>query len=207
MDYIKGGTLLSKKFWKTQAKIRKEKWVKGKENRLKLSEIRHLFSQLILGLSYIHNQYNVAHRDIKPDNILVNKDNTLHITDFGVSQSFKDSNDETTLKFGTVAYHPPEVYSDKPFSAKSTDIWAAGCILYQMYTGKLPYRGKDKLSWVKAIKEQEIKYPSEIEPNIKQILQGCLDRNYKTRLTVKQLLQNKWLFPDQSKKMDTLSVI
>ena len=59
----------------------------------------------------VHNQYNVAHRDIKPDNLLVNKQGIIHITDFGVSQQFKDKDDTTDVKFGTPAYHPPEVYT------------------------------------------------------------------------------------------------
>lgn len=86
MDYIKGGTLLSPKFWRIRAKRKKIKWVQGRVYKLKLSEIKHFMSQLILCLDYIHNQYNVAHRDIKPDNILVNKDKTIYVTDFGVSQ-------------------------------------------------------------------------------------------------------------------------
>lgn len=86
--------------------------------------------------------------------MLINKDASLHITDFGVSQQFKDQNDLTSVKFGTVAYHSPEIYSGEEFSAKATDIWALGCILYQLCTGDLPFKGSNKVKIIENITKQ-----------------------------------------------------
>lgn len=97
----------------------------------------------------------IAHRDIKPDNILIMENNTLKLADFGVSQCFKGKKtDLTTLKIGTVAFHPPEaieskclnfyLFLDEEFNAFPCDIWASGCLLYYLIFKEFPFKGKNR---------------------------------------------------------------
>ena len=82
---------------------------------------------------------------------MITKDKKLYVTDFGVSQKFKSKDDTTAVKLGTMLYHPPEVYSSKEFKAKPCDIWALGCIIYQMIYGKLPYRATNRSEYLDKI--------------------------------------------------------
>ena len=102
----------------------------------------------------VHSVYKVAHRDLKPDNILVDKFFRVKVIDFGISESFKDKEDDTSQsRLGTICYHPPEVYDPdvKTLSAYACDMWALGCILFQLVTGKLPFKGKNERGTIKQI--------------------------------------------------------
>ena len=125
MEYIKNGVIGGKKFWKFRNKN------KGKDKddkKLETEELQHYFSQMILGLDHSNllltpvHKLNIAHRDIKPDNILVSANNEIKITDFGVSEVFKGKSDLSQNRRGTVAFHPPELYNSKqPLKATRRD--------------------------------------------------------------------------------------
>ena len=91
------------------------------------------------GINYLH-QNNVAHRDIKPQNLLVTKDNDVYILDFNVSS--KKSGDQQFFKMmtktGTVAFSAPEIFTNSEYNEK-VDIWSAGTVLYMMLCGKQPF--------------------------------------------------------------------
>mgnify|MGYP002631401731 CR=1 FL=1 len=90
------------------------------------------------GIEYLHAT-NVAHRDIKPQNLLVTKDNRVCILDFNVS-SKKESNEKFKMmtKTGTVAFSAPEIFTQKFYDEK-VDIWSAGTVLYMMLCGAQPF--------------------------------------------------------------------
>ena len=93
---------------------------------------RSYMRDIILGLEYLH-QSNVAHRDMKPENLLVTADGRCKITDFGVSKMFDEgSNGFVTDTEGTHAYFSPESCSGKEYSAYMDDVWGLGVCLYAM---------------------------------------------------------------------------
>jgi len=109
---------------------------------LHLCQAKNFFRQICDGLNYLHSRC-IIHRDIKPDNVLVDPNLVLKLADFGVCQelSFFTDDDMVGGSDGTPLYHAPEV-SDMTiftYSGSKLDIWAAGVILYQMVTGELPF--------------------------------------------------------------------
>ena len=89
---------------------------------------RYWFRDLVLGIEYLHAQ-GVAHRDIKPDNLLLTHDDVLKIVDFGVSEMFEKHSDMTTNKSaGSPAFLPPELCTSQPggISGKAADVWSMG---------------------------------------------------------------------------------
>ena len=98
---------------------------------------------ILLGLHYLHSQ-GITHRDLKPENILINKleggGEILLIGDFGGSKSdiYKIKITNTLSGLTTPAYMAPEMIAQKPSTAK-VDMWALGVILFQLFTGKLPF--------------------------------------------------------------------
>jgi len=101
-----------------------------------------IFLQCCLGIKYLHLN-NIIHRDIKPQNILLdNKEipNKVVICDFGASICLNDQNDFCSTKIGTPYFMSPEA-NNQPKYNKKTDIWSMGCILYEMITLEKPFTG------------------------------------------------------------------
>ncbi|XP_045119284.1 serine/threonine-protein kinase Nek8-like [Portunus trituberculatus] len=105
---------------------------RGEGNLLQEEDVLHLFCQLALGLQHIHNS-NILHRDIKSNNILLDRSHRIvKIGDFGISKILSSKSKAHTV-VGTPCYLSPELCQERPYNQKS-DIWALGCVLYEMLT-------------------------------------------------------------------------
>ena len=116
-------------------------YLKSKQGRkIPETDARKIFIQIMEGLNYIH-QKNVAHRDMKLENLLLDSNLNVKIIDFGFS--IENLRDKTMNIFcGTPSYMAPELASKKEYYGHLTDIWAAGILLYVMLAGYFPFRGK-----------------------------------------------------------------
>jgi len=102
-----------------------------------IKELVAIAVQLCQGLEYAHNK-NVIHRDIKPANVMINKENTVKIMDFGLAKILSDSEMEGTSVKGTPLYMSPEQIQGKRVDHR-TDIYSLGCTLYRMAAGRPPF--------------------------------------------------------------------
>ncbi|XP_076041905.1 serine/threonine-protein kinase Chk1-like [Oratosquilla oratoria] len=98
------------------------------------------FVELMSGVGYLHAQ-GIAHRDLKPDNLLLTEDRVLKIGDFGLSAEFLSGGEEVYLRgaFGTRKYVAPEVFSGR-YRGAPADLWSCGIILVELITGRTPWR-------------------------------------------------------------------
>ncbi|KAJ1557925.1 Sperm motility kinase 2A [Nowakowskiella sp. JEL0078] len=112
----------------------------SRSQRISESAIRRIFFQILQGLAYLHVDRRIAHRDIKPSNIILNDDLDVNIIDLGLAHRIRidDYTGEElceTVPNGTPVYTPGEVHARIPYKASKTDIWAAGCVLYELVEG------------------------------------------------------------------------
>jgi len=98
--------------------------------------------QVCNALSYAH-QHNVIHRDIKPANVMVLKDLTVKIVDFGIARIGNENVTRPGQLMGSIPYMSPEQINEKAYVDSRTDIYSAGVVLYQLLTYALPFDGKD----------------------------------------------------------------
>lgn len=119
MEYCDGGDLA------TQIK-------NAKRNLFNESKILHWFVQIALGLHYMHTN-RVLHRDLKTQNIFLLGNGRLVLGDLGISKVLEGTMDFAQTCIGTPYYMSPEIFQNKPYSYKS-DVWALGCVLYEMTT-------------------------------------------------------------------------
>ena len=99
---------------------------------------RTYFKQIIDTLAYLHKN-NIAHRDIKPDNLLLDENYSIKVADFGFAEKFLS--DQKSLKIvGTPSYFSPEMHEKVPHCPQSADLFAAGIILFAMVTGVDPFQ-------------------------------------------------------------------
>ncbi len=171
MEYLEGETL------KTLIKRR---------GALTLSEVIDIMLQLTSGLACAHDSY-IIHRDIKPQNIVILEDGTVKITDFGIAMALNNNElTQTNSVMGSVHYLPPEQANGTGATVQS-DIYSAGILMYELLTGKIPFKGENAVEI--AIKHMKEPIPSVVEfnPEIPQsveniILKACA-KNPKNRYT------------------------
>ena len=128
LEYADGGDL--------QSKISAHKNLKKYFNE---KIIWSLFIQMLQGIKALHDK-NIVHRDLKSANIFLMKNGICKLGDLNVSKEVKS--DLLKTQTGTPYFASPEVWGGKPYGLKS-DIWSLGCILYQMTTLKMPFKGNN----------------------------------------------------------------
>jgi NIMA (never in mitosis gene a)-related kinase 1/4/5 len=97
-------------------------------------------------MDYVHSR-KILHRDIKSQNIFLTKANTVKLGDFGISKVLDSTMDHANTVQGTPYYMSPEVCQNKPYTYQS-DIWALGCILYELCTLKHAFHAENLLGLV-----------------------------------------------------------
>ncbi|XP_054536444.1 serine/threonine-protein kinase Nek10 isoform X5 [Pan troglodytes] len=110
-----------------------------------------IFIQLCLALRYLHKEKRIVHRDLTPNNIMLGDKDKVTVTDFGLAKQ-KQENSKLTSVVGTILYSCPEVLKSEPYGEKA-DVWAVGCILYQMATLSPPFYSTNMLSLATKIVE------------------------------------------------------
>lgn len=107
-------------------------------------EALHFSTQILQGLKHAHSR-GIIHRDIKPQNVMVLRDGSVKVTDFGIARSTTSQATMTQEAIGSVHYISPEQARGSHIDARS-DIYSAGVVLYEMLTGRLPYEGDNPVS-------------------------------------------------------------
>ncbi|KAM4581541.1 serine/threonine-protein kinase Nek10 isoform 1-T1 [Odontesthes bonariensis] len=125
--------------------------LKEKQQQFTEDRIWNVFIQMCLALRYLHKEKRIVHRDLSPNNIMLGEQDKVTITDFGLAKQ-KQENSKLTSVVGTILYSCPEMVKNEPYGEKA-DIWALGCILYQMATLQPPFYSSNMLSLASKIVE------------------------------------------------------
>ena len=131
-----------------------------------------------LGLGAAHRR-GIVHRDVKPQNVLVGRDGSIKLTDFGIASVYKDINAErlttTGMTLGTVQYYAPEQAQGEIVSP-AADVYALGIVMYEMLTGRTPFDGDTPVAVaMQHIQDTPIP-PTQYNPNIPQVLEDIIMR-------------------------------
>ena len=163
----------------------------NKKGKLKEVEACKFFHQIISGLDYLH-QCGIAHRDFKPENIILTNDNQiLKIIDFGLSHAYKKGELLKTA-CGSPCYVPPEMVKEEKYNGALSDIWSAGVILYLMLCGKLPFYDDDNQILYEKILSGKYEVPDHLSDNAKDILSKIIEIDPKKRINFEGIKSHPW---------------
>ncbi|KAL3232208.1 Serine/threonine-protein kinase KIN4 [Nakaseomyces bracarensis] len=171
-----------------------------KKRRLKEQTACRLFSQLISAVHYIHSK-GLVHRDLKLENLLLDNEENLIITDFGFVNEFVRQNGLMKTSCGSPCYAAPElVISSRPYDARKADTWSCGVILFAMLAGYLPWDddeknpdGHDISRLYDYIINSPLKFPEYISPVPRDLLRRILVIDAKKRISIRMIAKHQWL--------------
>ncbi|KDO19899.1 CAMKK protein kinase [Saprolegnia parasitica CBS 223.65] len=174
-----------------------------------LRVVHDCLADLAWALDYLHRNH-ICHRDIKPENVLVTDDSDYILGDFGVAHMFSESNHATLLKSteGTYHYLAPECTT-----GTHMDIWALGVTVFAMVFGTLPFGmtvTDGPAGVLRAIREDPLVLPHEIDPLLHNLLTQLLDKSPATRISIVQVQEHPWITTAAARKapnpIDTITV-
>ncbi len=132
-----------------------------------------LFAIQICGALSAAHKRGIIHRDIKPQNVLIDKEQTAKVTDFGIAKSLSATDEEEKEVIGSVYYVSPEQARGDIVDAR-TDIYSMGIMLYEMLTGELPYKGDQTVSVALKHINEKITAPEKINPNLSKSINNIV---------------------------------
>ncbi len=166
-------------------------------------------AQILDAINYMHSR-GVIHRDLKPENVLLDDQMHIKITDFGTAKLLDDPRDprppaggdipgqngsddsrRNASFVGTAEYVSPELLTDKS-AGKPSDIWAFGCIIYQLLVGRPPFKGGSEYLTFQKIVNLEYEFPQGFPPAARDLVERCLVLDPSRRLTVEHIMNHEF---------------
>lgn len=141
---------------------------------------------LVSALYYLHSN-RILHRDLKPQNVLLDKNMHAKLCDFGLARNMTMGTHVLTSIKGTPLYMAPELLAEQPYDHQA-DMWSLGCIAYESMAAQPPFCATSILHLVKLIKHEDVKWPSTLSSECRSFLQGLLEKDPSMRISWTQLL-------------------
>ena len=158
----------------------------NRHERLPEDIARSIFSELLCAVESLHNEYHVVHRDIKTENVLLDRHKNVRLVDFGLSDTFETADQQFTRKCGSQAYISPEMARGQPYTVK-TDIWSLGVVLYAITHGILPFDTVQKVIFTDA------QYDASLSRELRDLLLNVLRKEPSERFGIEEIKAHPWM--------------
>ncbi|XP_069685904.1 testis-specific serine/threonine-protein kinase 1-like [Periplaneta americana] len=143
---------------------------------------------------------DLAHRDLKLENVLMVSKNYIKVADFGFVRKCRDERGRRVMSdtfCGSVAYAAPEIILGTPYNPKKADVWSLGCILFIMLTGTMPFDESNVKEMVKMQTSKTLTFPtlaqSPISSAAKKLITDLLEPDVTKRPNIRKVKRNSWL--------------
>ena len=155
-----------------------------------MDEARKFFVQLLSALEYVHTTLHIVHRDIKAENVLLDKNFNARLIDFGLCNTWQ--NGMLLTSCGSLCYASPEIVAGRPYSTP-TDIWSLGCLLFAMAVGTLPFYDSNQKRLAQKILYGQPVMPSTLSDELADLLTKLLVKDPNERATIQQIKEHPWV--------------
>lgn len=152
---------------------------------------KSIIKQVVRALLYCHKK-GILHRDIKLENILIDHENKIKLTDFGLCRIKKYTDEYFNGVVGTARYIAPEILHNKDYN-ESIDVWGLGIVLFILLTGEYPFDGKKKETIFIRIKNNDIKYGNyDLTSTEIKLLKRLLCKDPRYRIQLEDITKHEW---------------
>lgn len=159
---------------------------------------RFWFYQMVDAIQYLH-QMDIAHRDLKCENILISKNMNIKLSDFGFARHCKDKIGSSILSStfcGSAAYAAPEIVGNKPYQPKAADLWSLGVVLFIMLNGTMPFDERNLKKLERCQVGRQYCFRPEVRKAISfdavRIVYNLLDPNPVDRINIDEVIKARW---------------
>ena len=172
------------------AQYYKKNWKSEDLSKEKEKAYKIVLKQILEAISYLHKN-NIAHLDLKLENILINNKMEIKIIDFGFS-IYAPRNFLNNFFGGTPNYMSPEIVLKRPYISTLSDIWSLGVLVFKLFCNDYPFKGFNEKDLYNTIKKGKFRIKSYVNYDIKKIINSMLVLEPKKRLSCEQILLNPW---------------
>lgn len=145
--------------------------------------------QLIQAIHYLHNDAGIMHRDVKLENIVVDKDDNIKLIDFGLSASIKE---DVLFTCGSAPYLAPEMIEGRQHTT-AVDIWCVGVVIYTLIYGHFPFQPKSNQKLYQSILYSDPKFDPIVSESLIDLMNRLLTKDHEKRITIDEVLEHKWV--------------
>ena len=177
----------------------------SKKGPLPQDKVQKIFTQLVGAVSFVHSQ-SCVHRDLKLENILLDKNENVKLCDFGFTREYEGKTNHLQTFCGTVCYSAPEMLRGEKYAGEKVDVWSLGIILYALLAGELPFDEDDDLATKHKILTTEPKYPDTFPADAKQLLGKLLSKRPLIRPSLADILAHPFLASHAATQQAILAV-
>lgn len=159
---------------------------------LPVDKVQKIFAQLVGAVAYIHSK-KCVHRDLKLENVLLDKNENVKLVDFGFTREYEGKANYLSTFCGTVCYAAPEMLRGEKYAGEKVDIWSLGIVLYALLRGQLPFdEDDDQLTKQKILKEEPA-YSDSLPEAGKALIKRMLSKRPLHRPTLAEVLSDPFL--------------
>jgi serine/threonine protein kinase len=159
---------------------------------LPVEKVQKIFTQLVGAVSYVHNM-SCVHRDLKLENILLDKNENVKLCDFGFTREYEGKASYLQTFCGTMCYSAPEMLKGEKYAGEKVDVWSLGVILYALLCGELPFDDDDDNLTRAKILGSEPKWAEHLTPDAKSLLSALLSKRPLLRPSLLDILAHPFL--------------
>ena len=157
----------------------------SERKRFSESVVRFYCCQVLLALEYLHS-LDIVYRDLKPENLLIDRAGNLRLVDFGLAKENVNEMNPATTFCGSPAYLAPEIL-EKQGSEKSADVYSFGALLFELLAGSPPFYSDNLQSLYRNIKNSSLEFPTHIKPVARDVIRKLLQREPGKRPAISQV--------------------
>lgn len=176
-----------------------------KKGALEPAKVQKIFTQLVGAVTYVHNK-SCVHRDLKLENILLDKYENVKLVDFGFTREYEGKSSYLQTWCGTVCYSAPEMLKGEKYAGEKVDVWSLGVILYALLVGELPFDDDNENVTKQKILKEEPTYPENFPAQAKDLCSSLLSKRPLLRPTLPEILQHPWLAEHAPRQQEILKL-
>ncbi|PKY04028.1 Pkinase-domain-containing protein [Aspergillus campestris IBT 28561] len=172
---------------------------------LSVDKVKKIFTQLVGAVAYVHSK-SCVHRDLKLENILLDKNENVKLCDFGFTREYEGKASYLQTFCGTICYSAPEMLKGEKYAGEKVDVWSLGIILYALLAGELPFDEDDDQVTKARILSEEPAYNDNFPDDAKALIGLLLSKRPLIRPSLEDILAHPFLAENASEQLAILKI-